>query len=219
MSAFKTDGDFTTAEAIAAPMFSSPLDGVATEYVFTQPFMQLRANFTATAIGTAHPTLTGWYLAKEGDRKPIGQGLIEWVRTYVKKPAQWVTYEQVSYQFPGFYGATGTAYLEGREPFVEAITAKVEHDFYLILASGGDYTSPDSIPINARTSYYWSGDASNLSNYLADSPPFTNATVPSRTTYIGWRTGATFAITIEDSQLEPWILPVYVRRTRKIRAK
>src|SRR5206468_728564 len=96
---------FSTAQPCSLPQFSSPIAETSAEYVFTQDFMQFRANFTATALNTVHPSsgmtpdYSTFFLVNEGERRDIGGGVVRWTRTYGKKPSSYSDFETYPYSF------------------------------------------------------------------------------------------------------------------------
>jgi len=227
------DGDPTTAARIGLPVLSSPIPGVAAEYVLTEKWMVYRRNFTPLALNTLHPefkTANSWerdfFLVSESPRQDAGGGLVTWERTYAAVPAQHVDYETFVYQFPGYMGFlanpatlltdTPGSFPVGREPFSDSVTSRIVTDYYLC-ASGQAYTTPGAIPTVPRLKYYYT-TADQEAKYLADNPPYAVQSTPSRATYSGYVTGGT-EIVVEDSKLDRWMGNIYQRRTRYAVAK
>ncbi len=164
---------FTTAQPVGLPVFESPIPSTTAEYLFRQPFMQFRANFTPTALGTPHPSsgltpdYSTYFLVNEGDRRDIEGGLVRWIRTYAIKPASHDEPES----YPGsFFGYLGTTYaflaptqstqggyqvvstITGRPRFTRTVDCRVQHDYFIAGPSGGglvtpDYSTPFDIPV------------------------------------------------------------------------
>lgn len=226
-----TDGDFTVATPCSLPVLSSPIPGLNEENVLRQDFMQLRKNFSPLALNTAHPSsgatpdFSAWKLVEEGERQDMGCGVVRWTRTYAKKPSSHTEFETYGYNYIGFYGAFGinTTSATGRQRFSFVARSKVVYDYYLIAATGGDYTAVTDIPIIDATLYLVQAGSVLYTDYLADSPPFATATSPDRTTYEGWMTtdagtASSFSIVAETSQLTRWMGNIWQRRTRYIKA-
>lgn len=154
------DGDWTVAKPCSLPEFSAPVPGDPTEYVFTQDFMALRTIAAASTLNTAHPSsglspdYSAWVLVEESDTKQdVGNGIVRWRRTYAKVPAQHNEWESYAYSFIGTapFLALSTAQ-EGRLRFVERVTSRVQHDYYLV-GTGQTYTTPGAIPILKQFAY------------------------------------------------------------------
>lgn len=145
-----TDGDFTTAQPVGIPVFSSPVPGSTVEYVFRQDFMQFRANVTALALGTAHPSsgqtpdYSTWMLVAEGDKLDVGAGVVRWTRTYAKVPATHNEWESYVYDFIGTSptGLNSSAGF-GRLRFSARVTSRLQHDYFFVNPS----LSNDAAPI------------------------------------------------------------------------
>lgn len=143
-----TDGDLTTAQPCGLPIFSSPIPGTTAEYVFTQDFIQFRANVSALAIGTAHPSsgktpdYSSYVLVNEGTKQDIGNGLVRWERTYAAVPASHDEWESYAYNFIGTspVGALSANYA-GRFRFTQLVTSRVQHDYFYINPSIGTETA------------------------------------------------------------------------------
>jgi hypothetical protein len=226
MAAFKIDGDFTVASATAKPLFTAPIDGINTLYLLSQPFMQLKADYSPLALNAAHPDFGTFKLVQESALRPLGQGLVEWVRTYAVVPSQHNEFESYAYNFIGLNGyligilgadplvTTSTPY--GRERFTRIVTSRIQHD-YFITGPSQTYTTPQAIPTIVGQKYYWlTPDVPT--DYLSDSPPYTMASTPDRTTYLGWVSGGTEFVA-EDSNLTRWNGLIFVRKTRYIIAQ
>jgi hypothetical protein len=208
-------------------VFSQPFNDTTAQYVFVQPWMVLAANFPSTAIGTAHPVLSTYYLAEEGERQQTGP-VVRWNRTYVAKPATRYVPQMFSYPFIGYWGLTGinVENVTGRERQNRPCLSRVKYEYFRIAASGGDYTSDTQIPILYAQKYYF-GTPNVLVDYIADAPPFVAATTPSRTTYESWIADAQANVwnaTIgqivgEDCTIDRWMGPIWFRATRYILAQ
>jgi hypothetical protein len=76
-------------------------------YAIVEKQVQNKANYTPTAIGTVHPTLTTYSLFEESVRD-IGNGLFEIESKYANKPSTWYSFEAQSIPFTKFVGITIT---------------------------------------------------------------------------------------------------------------
>jgi hypothetical protein len=152
-----TDGDFSTAQPISDIRFSAPIPGVATQYIAQQDFCIERQSFSPIAIGTAHPTLTDFYLQRETELQPLGKAnVMGWTRIYAKVPVTHSLPSSVSYEFIGFY-ETGSyeAGHEGREPRSRVVPARIQFDYFRL--DGVTYTSILDIPVIEEQKYYSPG--------------------------------------------------------------
>lgn len=212
--------DFTTAQPVGLPVFESPIPSTTKEYIFRQPFMQFRANFTPTPLGTVHPSAgqtpdySNYFLVKEDERRDIEGGIVRWIRTYAIKPDTHDEYETAPYNFIGFTGVwnivnyqmvgtlTGTTPLTitvtGRPRFVRGVDSRVRHDYFITGASGAglvtpDFASPDLIPSNLAQLYRADGGNTFFVDFINDvlgSPLIIPITGPSYTEYKTWTRNA-----------------------------
>jgi hypothetical protein len=235
------DGVFSTAARVSLPVLSSPIPGVVTEYVLTERWQQYRRDFTPLAINTLHPeykVANSWerdfFLVSEGPRQDMGGGVVQWDRTYAAVPAQHSEFEAFVYNFIGYCGTWGinVETATGRERFQRAVMSKVVHDYFKVdMTLGSDaapiYKLPGNIPMNVEQQYYESGFATLSTDYLKDTPPFTTASSPSRTTYEGYVSDATTnkwaattgLIVAETSKLSRWMGDIWLRTTRYVLAQ
>lgn len=223
MSIVKTNGTWTTPQAVHGGVWSCPLPGQSGNIVLSQPYQIAATSWSAATIGAEHASDSTLYLCDESERVPIGAGMVQWSRTYAKLPAQHTEYETIIYTFPGFLsgGGIGDAYFEGRDPVTEPTTCKTVFDYYL-LASGTvsppKYNTVEGMPIVAAFRPYWTGNTSNYTPlWLANNPPFTVASVPNVTDYLTKVTNGDW-IAIEPSQIARWMGNIFVRRTRYVKA-
>lgn len=222
MSAFFTDGTWTTKEPTGKARIAYPIDGDVATYTIEQDFIQLRANYSAAALNALHSTQVSGgdasaYLVEIGPHEDLGQGVIKWTEVYSTKPADRNEYESYAYNFIGYYGVWGTeeTTISGRPRFTQSVTSRLAHKYYIPGVDGGITTAAD-IPIIAAQTYIY-GTTTNNVDYLADAPPFSAATVPSRTTYEGWVSGGT-EIVAEQSIVRRWRGGIYERVTRYVKA-
>ena len=145
------DGDFTAASPVSLPVFSSPIAATTKEYLLMQDFMQYRANFSALALNTAHPSsgLTPDYsafkLVSEGDRRDIQGGVVKWTRTYGIAPDSYSDFETYPYGFIGSATILPDATIVTRLTQVWNVPTRLQHDFFLV-GSGLTYTDAGAIP-------------------------------------------------------------------------
>lgn len=213
----------TAAHAISNPVYSSPIPSVNAEYVYTQKFMQPRANFSPLTLNTASPLDSSYKLVEESPREDMGGGLCAWTRKYAQVPAQHIEAESVAYNFIGFSGVTGinVQTQSGRYRFSRSVMCKVQCDYFLI--DGSTYIKPTDIPIIAEQRYFGIAGTNLETDYLASSPPFVTPSSPARDVYEGWitsdATGDNWHIVIEPSRLVRWLGNIWRRETRYIKAK
>lgn len=224
MAAFFTDGTWTTKEPTGKARISYPFAGDFATYIIEQDFIQLRANYSAAALNTLHSTVvTGGnssaYLIEIGPHEDLGQGVISWTEVYSTKPADRNEYESYAYNFIGYYGVWGTniTAVTGRPRFTQSVTSRLAHKYYIpgVGADAGIATAAD-IPILAAQTYIYGATTNNV-DYLADSPPFTAATNPTRTAYEALVSGGT-EIVAEQSIVRRWRGAIYERVTRYVKA-
>lgn len=156
-----TDSDFTTAQVNSDIRLDTPIPGVATVYIAQQDFVQSRSSYTPIAIGTAHPTLSNFYLQKETELQPVGPAdIMRWTRIYAKVPAQHSLPTSVAYPFIGKEGAfTNVSSLSstilGRPRRTKTVAGKIVFDYFLL--DGITYTTVFDIPIIDEQKYFLAG--------------------------------------------------------------
>lgn len=226
MSAFRTDGTFSSASACGAARKSFPFDGDNTSFIVEQDFMIAFASFSPLALSTAHPTFTSAYLVKESPLEDLGGGIAKWTRTYAQIPAtrnEWATH---TYTFPGFYGSRVPPYSQyfditgdERDPFTTVATSRLYHEYFLC-ASGQTYTTPANIPVVTRQLFTLDGRPTQPTDYLVDhtANPALTETDPSLPDYLDMIDNGD-EIVAEDSTLQRWMGDIYVRITRYIVAQ
>ncbi len=229
MSANFTDGNFTLKWPVGKARTTYPIDGDVSTYILEQDYMQLKSSYSAAALNTTHYSAMGGasptdggatgdssaYLVGIGPHADQGQGVIMWTETYSTKPAARNEYESFSYNFIGVYGAAGETTITGRDRFTKTVMSRLAYAYYIPGVDGGITTAAD-IPLIDAQRYVWDS-TENDSDWLADSPPFTDATDPTRTTYEGW-IGST-EIVAEESVVRRWMGGIYERVTRYIVAQ
>jgi hypothetical protein len=225
MSAFKTDGTFTSASAVGAARKSFPFDGDNSSFIVEQDFMIALSSFSPLALSTAHGTYTNAYLVKESPLQDLGGGIVKWTRTYAQIPATRSEYSTFAYTFIGFLGAGIAPYSQydiqagdQRDPFLKVVMSRVYNEYFLC-ATGQTYTTPSAIPVINAQSYNFDGLPNNKVNYLVDPAinPLSTATEPTLPDYRDMVTAGD-EIVAEDSTLERWMGNIYVRSTRYVKA-
>lgn len=215
-------GDFTVATACTLPVFEKPFadQGVNIDYLLHQDFIQNLNDYTPLALDTPHPDFADFILVSEGPQTDLNGGKIRWTRTYAKVPAEFSRPAgNYSYNFIGFYGSFGinVTTVTGRNRFTKNVPVRLTRTFF-------NTTDPDAdIPEVPATRYYYGSSPNVDVDFLADSPPFTEATTPSRTAYealIATDAGApaSYSLVVESSTVQVWKGNIYVRETRYVKA-
>jgi len=215
-----TDGDFSTAANVSGYRYSAPFSqyGVNTLYVVEQDFVIAESAFSPLAIGTAHPTLTGFFLAVETPYQHTSlNNTVKWTRRYSKVPA--------SFSHPGgTYAYTFPILLTGdlstSRLFAKPLTvnARVQVDFFqttdansIAVIEAQRYVLATNPTIDATSPY---GEP-----VVSDSTFSTAATVPSYTTYFAWIAGG-IELVPEASKITPnWMGNIHMRETIYLKAK
>ncbi len=202
------DGDFSIPTACSLPVFSSPIPSTTDEYLFTQEWMQARADFVPTPLNSAHPSggyvpdYSDFRLVAEGPRQDVGGGMVKWTRTYARVPASHDEWDTYGYSYIGYFGLwfipsqignftapTSNVNSTGRPRSTQLVTSRIHHDYFLT-GSGGSYATPSLIPIIKRQHYYGGatpGPATGLeTDLLVDSVGNLIGTLPTKTTYLTW---------------------------------
>jgi hypothetical protein len=196
-----------------------------------QDFIQLRSSYSEAALNTTHYAAIGSaspvdggatgdsnaYLIAISPHEDMGQGVVKWTETFCKKPADRNEYESYAYNFIGYYGVWGIGItaVTGRPRFTQSVTSRLAHKYYIPGIDGGIAT-PADIPIIAAQAYIYGATTNNV-DFLADSPPFTAATSPTRTAYEALVTAGT-EIVAEASIIRRWQGGIYERVTRYVKA-
>ena len=127
--------------------------------------MQFLANVSEPPLGTAHPSAgktpdySAYMLVKEGTKRDMGGGVVQWTRTYAAVPSPWQSWEAYSYNYSGSapFSALAAGGI-GRFRFTEPTPCRVVHDYFACDASftaNGTtvFNSPGDIPIINATVY------------------------------------------------------------------
>ena len=234
MSAFRTDGTFTSASAVGAARKSFPFDGDNTSFIVEQDFMVALTSFTPLALDTAHPTYTDAYLVKESPLEDLGGGIVRWTRTYAQIPASRNEYGTFAFQFPGLLGTQTPPYAfqywvvadDGRDPFLDTSSSRFRFEYFLC-ATGETYVTPDLIPIFPKLAFNIIANPSSRNAYLLPEGVYFSDTVPTKEAWLDLIDGGTGIgdgaedgeFIAEDSTVERWMGNIYVRSTRYVKAK
>lgn len=236
------DGGFEIAKPHGPVRLSAPFDGVTTDYVLEQDWVQFNSVFAPLPLSTPHPDYSAYLLVKESPLQPVGVlDAVKWVRTYAQVPATRSEPTTAPYRFIGFtgyvsaIGGTITNNVPGRKPFTQSVNCRIQYDYFLS-------TTPSTIPVMRAQAYYfrigtitgsgpytWTatytlGSAQDIAqgsptDYILDTTgtyAVSNSIVPcvpSRTAYMALIAAGT-EIAIEDSQLSRWMGNIFVRSTK-----
>jgi hypothetical protein len=218
------DNDWSVPYPVSGAVFSRPIPGVNVDYVLKQIFSCRKDVFENLALNTPYDesfvgadAFVEWadfVLVEEGPESDTGDGTVEWERTYARVPAMHQEPSVMAYSFIGFYGTFGIniVAITGRDRFSRVVPAKIQYDYYLL----DDETTLDDVPIEQEQKYYV-GTESNLTDYLADSPPFTVASNPTRTDYEAM-IAAGEDIVARASQTTRWMGNIVRRETIYVKA-
>lgn len=208
------DGDYTTAKKLRPPRRTAPFPQTNEYCIIEQDYMQLRSSWAPTTIGTALAGEAGYELVAESPTRSEGSMFI-WTRTYAKKPTAFDDAEKFPYNFIGYFGASGTITVQGRDRFVKSVASRIHTEFFTI-GTGGDYADIEHIPINYAQKYHWPASEDQVTDFLCTAADgFDSSTTPSRATYEGWITAGT-EIVAEDSEIARWMGRFFIRKTRYI---
>lgn len=219
--AIYTDGDFTVVSPVTLPVLSAPIQGVNTDYILTQDFVQLEANFTSLPLNTAYPNSAGsssgadfagddtynsagFILVSEGPRQDIGAGVVRWTRRYAKLPSTHYDPVQVSYTFPGFLSFDPLETLI-RNPFTRSVPGVIEYAYFL--AGTNTQSAVESLEtanaVQAQLFVWPRVTAFPLPNESLQVDYLWESTVPTAAQYGTWVTTGSH-IVAQPSQFSRW---------------
>lgn len=211
-----------TPVAVGAPAFQAPFAGINIPYVLTQDFQCDINSYAPLALNTAHPTETGFVLVAESETRDMGGGMVRWTRTYAKVPA---SYSEpggnYGYNFIGLIGGGGTTLsFVARQRFTRNVPVLIQRDFYLV-GPGGTHANFEDIPSVSEQRYLTvQYPTPNLDTDYLDGPGYTS---PDRDVYQAWiaadETSNSFSIVAESSTLTRWMGNIYMRETRRVKAR
>lgn len=225
MSAFKTDGDFSTAVATGKPRISYPIAGDTTAQIISQDFMVAFASYAAPTLSSVHPTIATAYCIGDGDLQDHGGGICSYTRQWATIPAarnEWGTF---AYRFPGLYGNANPPYSQywvadtggGRDPQTLPAHSRIAYEYFLC-AAGQTYTSPGDIPVIEAQVWGIASNPNARVDYLLPAGVYWSDSTPTKEDYQDMITNGD-EIVAEDSILERWQGEIYVRITRYVTAQ
>lgn len=228
MSAFRIDGDLTTAQTMGGARKSFPFEGDVSSFIVEQDYMVLLTSYSPLALSTAHGTYTDAYLVRESALENIGAGVVKFTRTYAQVPASRDEWGTFAFQFPGLLGTLTPPYAfqywtvsdDGRDPFLDASISRIRHEYFLT-ATPGTITILEGLEFNIVS------NPSSRNAYLLPTGVYWSDTSPTKEAWLalvaggaGIGTGANAGEFIaEDSSVERWMGNIYVRKTRYVKAK
>lgn len=227
MSRLWTDGDWTLAKAVGNPIFSAPIPGVSTQYVFIQAYVQNFADFAPMIMGQESADYPGYYLVEESPREDLQAGVVRWNRKFCAVPEQHIEAETTAYNFIGFFG-TGFAFNvntpdapTGRQRFTQTVPVRAVYDYFRL--DGVTYSTPQDIPVIEQTQYLAIPATNIQTDFLQDSPPLVVATDPSFSAYSAMiaadaASANSFSIVSQASIIERWMGKIFRRCTRYVKA-
>lgn len=221
------DGDFTVVTPVSLPEMTAPIPGVNVNYILTQEFVQLEANFASLALNTAYPNAAGssagadfagddtlnaagYILVEEGPLRDIGAGVVRWQRKYAILPQPHYDPVQVSYTFPGFMFEQIVGGIETlsivRNPFTRSVPGVIEHRYFL--AGTNTQAAIQSLEtsnfVQAQL-FLWPRDFDPpVPNEALQVDYLWQETSPSLGTYTSWIDNGTQTIVAQASQFDRW---------------
>jgi hypothetical protein len=107
--------------------------------------------------------------------------------------------------------------ITGRDSKTKNVPVRIQSDSFLI---GPDqtYTTFAAIPVNHAQRFYYGSNPNLDVTLLADSPPFTEASTPSRSDYEDMIDDEE-EIVAEDSVVDRWMGNIYIRETRYVKVQ
>lgn len=142
-----------------------------------------------------------------GDSTPALEqgGVVRFSRQWANTPTTWYDYESYVATFPGIFGQ--------RASFQRAVTARIEHAYFLCLP-GQIHATPDLIATIAATGYSYPGDALPRP---PDSFFLMDTTTPTQATYANSVAMGGYTIVVEPSTIERYMGDVWLRKTKRIK--
>ncbi len=196
------------------PVFSQPFEGVNVDYVLEQDFSCFSEYFQPLGMNTPHPDYSDFILCKESPRRQLDGNVVQWTRTYCKKPDTYSLASSFTYTFPAFQGASGVNIntSNGRDKRTRTVSARVQYDYFLI--DGSVYKKATDIPTVDLTRYYVDATGAQLgleTDTLTSNKVATNPTVPSVEDYLALVTAKTEIVT--QCSLRNWLGRFVERQT------
>lgn len=224
MAAFRTDGTFTSASAVGQARTSYPIDGDTTAKIIAQDFMVLFANYAAPTLGSAHGTFTTAYCIGDSELQDLGAGLARYTRQWATVPATRDEFGSFVFTFPGLLGSSSPPYSQywvadiggGRDPRTETVNSRIANEYFLCIA-GQTYETAGEIPILEGFRVKLSSNDDAVMPYALPAGVYWSDTVPTKEDYES-SIAAGDEIVAEDSAVDRYAGPIFVRTTRYVKA-
>ena len=150
------DGNFNTPQPVRPVRIDYPYKEFRAFVKYEQDYIVKAENYTPAPLGSKHHIYTDAQLAQESSIRPVGGGLLQFVRTFCTIPQE--TYEEPlvqSYTYPAFIisGRTHgyqTSEIGMRLKFTQRVTGRSIHTFHAI---DPDYTASDVLNVGDNVSY------------------------------------------------------------------
>jgi hypothetical protein len=164
-----TDGPYNIATPVSQAVFSSPIPGVKDELVLTQKWQMTRASYDSVgpaSVGTAHPTYSSFKLMSEGPREEVPGGVVEFERTYAKRPAEHIEPEDYVYSFIGYTQSIGGGGYQTTPRRNLKVRSRVYYDYFVadgtsqtdsLLGGTPTITTDGDIPVALAMAYVSQG--------------------------------------------------------------
>jgi hypothetical protein len=189
----------TAREVTGSRDIRRPIPRDQTHVVYTERWQQAESAYSVTPLGTEHSAKPDYFLVDEQILERM-EDLLTFERVWATIPATRSEPITVSYTFPGYF--------EERDPFTLGVAGRVIYEYFLTL-------TPDTItlvPAQRYTNTY--GDVQMLNN--GGGTLF--ITSPTLTEYKALVAGED-EINATDSDCEPYMGPIWCRKTIKIVAR
>lgn len=230
-----SDARYQTVQPCSLPVLSSPIPGVATQYMLKQDFIQYEAYFSPAPMSTPYPkddgsggvsgetwsgnpgsgataneyNSAGFILVAEGPQRDLGNGVVQWTRTYARVPVTHSQTGNISYNFIGF-ADTFLTYVIYRQRFTKTVPATVVYTYGTVTdMSQASITAYETANYVQEQLYLWPRyTAFPLPNVAQQTDYITNtslpATIPTLAQYGTWvSTGS--QIVAQPSMFEQWM--------------
>jgi hypothetical protein len=222
----KFDGVWTGPQINGAPIFRHEVPELPKDP--TTLVMPMMSPFSVYAVPTAGTSTAfaglTWYILGDSGFTDVGAGVWRFTREWIRKPAAFESFEVYAANFPGIRASNlSSSGVAVRDPQLVSQTSKLDVEFFMIMPTGGDYTTAALIPITEEARLVYdetNNSAPLLSNvYLSSSNFFFQNTTPSPASYQALIAASTYSIQAEASSLSRVRGPLWRRENRLVRAK
>lgn len=242
-----TDGDFSVAAVNGPRKLVFPFPRDRETFYTEQRWIQFEDDFRALALNTPDENDPTLFLVDERDFNSQPGGIIEWTRIYSRIPKPRDDYGTLSYNFPGYMARiqetditpwgvvfnllSGGVERPGRAPRVSAANSRTRFDYFLC-GAGGQYETPNDIPIIAEQRYVYGPDVIGTvigrtvqpGSDLPDRILYDEQTgaghysIPNVQEWVAMVEDGT-EVVAEDSAIRNWMGNIFERATRYVVAK